>query len=323
MPVYNLLPSGKATKYSPLLRKAVAEMLAVIHRHNERAITLRRQALFSFAEGCAHYLFSQISEKTHDETVQQLILALLRLYLATETEGFYRLRYIITLIVASSAAVAGPYGQVPTFSSTDETSTNRGARLFSEYTHRNTGYWDRYSTSAQQLLYFGLLGVSHLLPFASIDSQFTSLLFSSPDRGPEDPGIFPNVWIKTIPDDLTWDRLRMGAGLACLERVSELNGSFQAENTIAEYLQVAICDPCDIAHDAGPDQAELLNQIRRCSKGAASAYETTSPISYPPLSEHVRELGITSQALTRSRDFRPSAYEHKRARSACSWEVAQ
>ncbi|KAG8796435.1 hypothetical protein FRC12_022917 [Ceratobasidium sp. 428] len=254
LPAYHGLHPSDFDRYSPLLHKAVTDMLSIIHSHNEQIVVLHPQALSAFAAGCAHYLVTQISKQDHGETVQQLLLALLRLYPATG-EGSTSLKYTIAVTLASSAAAARLYIQVPGLSLRDEQDITHGARLFAKYIHRGAEPSDHHSSPLERLLYFGLLGVSHMLPFASVDSQLVDTLRSGLrywECGGRDA-----ISLKTLPHCLTWDQLRMQAGLSCLEQIPELNGSLDAENTLAEYLWAVIWHLGPIGLEAGSDQVAL------------------------------------------------------------------
>ncbi|KAG8723492.1 hypothetical protein FRC09_003104 [Ceratobasidium sp. 395] len=246
MPAYHWPPNQEY-----LLHEAVTEMLSVIRRHNEQALTLRPQALSAFATGCAHYLVTHISKNDHGETVQQLIYALLRLYFAAET-GATSLRYTIAVTLASSAAAARVYDQVPGILLSDDSryTTNYGARLFAKYVHQGAELAHRPSPTTRKLLYFGLFGVSHLLPFTSVADELMTMLQTMDEDCRGDDAIS----LKTVPRRLTWGQLRLQAGMLYLKKVPELNGLLDAEVALAEYLDRLVLGLGPVRLEAGPDQ---------------------------------------------------------------------
>ncbi|KAG8777655.1 hypothetical protein FRC12_000269 [Ceratobasidium sp. 428] len=272
MPAYHWAGGGD----SSLLDETLAKMVSVIQKHSERTLILQTPALCAFVVGCSHYLVTHASKKDQRETVRQLILVLLRLNSATARSSD-RLRYTIAVTLASSAAAGRLYRQMSMpaaaatgqlyhqmsqLLSTGETSTTRGARLFAEYIHQGAEPSDRYSTTAEQLLYFGVLGISHLLPFASVDSRLTSSLSGLAPRSLRDqPGF---ITLKTIPQHLTWDQLKIQAGLGCLKQVPKLNGSLDAEIALARYLQQVVRRINLTEPKAGLDQAALAAISAMC-----------------------------------------------------------
>ncbi|KAG8695640.1 hypothetical protein FRC09_009022, partial [Ceratobasidium sp. 395] len=266
MPAYHWYAPGTGVNWH-FLPEAVTKMLSVIQRHNEQDITLRPQALTAFAAGCAHYLVTQISQPTlyrsvqEYKTVQQVILALLRLYPVDELEPT-SLKYTIAVTLASAAAAARLYDGIPGIVLSDDSrnTANTGARLFANYIHRGAEPPDCDSPLTPRLLFFGLLGVSHMLPFASIGSHPSGMLESAFRDWYCRGGAV--ISLKTLPHRLTWDQLRMKARLACLKKVPGLDGSLDAENALAEYLRVTNLD--EYPGPIGPDPVVLEAVLAAC-----------------------------------------------------------
>ncbi|KAG8790827.1 hypothetical protein FRC12_010907 [Ceratobasidium sp. 428] len=81
------------------LHDAAAKFLLIIHKHNERHISLRPATLLALAGGCANYIFHVTLSGYHSDTVSQLVYALLRLFVATEKSS-KMLRYTISACLA-------------------------------------------------------------------------------------------------------------------------------------------------------------------------------------------------------------------------------
>ncbi|KAG8796429.1 hypothetical protein FRC12_022911 [Ceratobasidium sp. 428] len=272
MLAYSWLPQDEADEYSPLLCKAVVDILWIIERHIDQVVILKLQALSAFVEGCAHYLIRHISKNDHSETVQRLILELLRLY-AGAGEGFGRLKYTVALTLASSAAAGRLYGQSPEVSSANDTGTARGVRLFAEYIPANTELSRQDLLNMHSLLFFGIFGVSELLPFASVNSQLIGRLFALPE-GWKDWHMWSSVRRNTVLDRLNWHQFGTKAGLACLVRVPDLNGFLDAENALAEFLRAISRRVTTLRAEDGSDQAVSAAITQMCHARSAKIWHS-------------------------------------------------
>lgn len=240
--VFFHVPENEVTA---LMDDIAAELLSVARRHVELKIKLHVYALSALSEGCAHYLVWQISRGNINSIVQQLLLALLRIYLSAE-ESYITLKYTVAVALASSAAAAESRCSQIGDAEDDVISRDRSSvQLFQQYIHQGAKKSSKRIETYSQLFFFGVVGILPLLPFDSLNQDDIDLL-SRDCRPPIRDGLYTTlVEIKGLSERLYWGRHAARSVFRCLKLAPSIGTPLGAENTIASCLKIFLHGPFD------------------------------------------------------------------------------